>query len=1025
MRRYSPFVPPLTCPRVHEFNTECLVLTYLPYHATPQFLAMLSILPPSPPQALRFLFPYITPPTNPPRHAIVYTATNTPAFFTALQGYVVKALQAGHAGSSLVSFWSGVTAQAVDAILEQSQSGRQEVKDQRTEEALLRVLPALNECLKMVQVPEALLGSYMITIILVTKGGFQDKVLDALLEGVIRSQTPEVLESCFMCAAVMAEERTRTRFPGAVSRRLLKVPNLASTLQSLATKCRVDRLALGTAMGALDSIKRPESAGIFQDIVTSGVLSDSYTSIALSAMLQLVKEAPLGSAEHGELVNLANKLSEESRISRLLQTLIKDNDTDFESLGLNLQITDVKQIEPAQSEDEEMMDVDAAATEDTTPVTPPKVTVSSFLEENSTENFKATLEAFEQTASSTSRASAFLSSSELGQQDATKKPLFFSFLARTWCSSASVSAKVAALRSASSALKKLHGSADFQHVIPYLISALTDPAPSVRRAAASCISTLSAKSDAKDVWASTTLYGKSSSKLTPLPKGQTSSVLTTIFVPILEECVMDPKFVITSLRNQLEGSQNKALKSATKTALVSFLASHISATPLLRVRLSLLPAFDFLGKITNTARVSNLLPVVRAWASLSAADVASNAKSEDVAPSDADKGFLAVLAAREAESVELLKELLSGDINKDRPEFVEAAFERLVALWPSMKTESRLSLSHTLLELAMQQDCATRTEEAARARALDTLRNVKLDTAVLLDLVESVPAALQMPEGPPAKKRRRTSRSEMARLDVQSADDVSKLLRRLTTVLELVEGSNPAEHAQLFKNLFAILGDLQPLKQQSGSDLVYIQSLILGSLTPMVNVIKDRSDASEYQTSARADLLIDIVRHSGSPQVQNAALLLIASLATWVPEVVLHNIMPIFTFISSTLLRQNDDYSAHVVDQTISRVVPQLAASLRAKHKNLLTGVSDLLLSFTAAFEHIPHHRRMKLFSELARTLGPADSLSAIVALLIHSYPASTAQKKFVPDLLLQFEPMVTLHVSRFPSLDQLKTNSF
>jgi len=93
-------------------------------------------------------------------------------------------------------------------------------------------------------------------------------------------------------------------------------------------------------------------------------------------------------------------------------------------------------------------------------------------------------------------------------------------------------------------------------------------------------------------------------------------------------------------------------------------------------------------------------------------------------------------------------------------------------------------------------------------------------------------------------------------------------------------------------------------------------------------------------------------------------------------------------------------------------VVPPLAASLRAKHKNFLTGVADLLLSFTAAFEHIPQHRRLKLFSELARTLGPQDSLSAIIALLVDRYPHSKAQHVFVIDLLVVFDPVATLQVS-------------
>jgi U3 small nucleolar RNA-associated protein 10 len=866
----------------------------------------------------------------------------------------------------------------------------------------------------MVHIPEALLGSYMITVILVTKGGFEDKVLDSLLEAVIRSQAPETLESCLMCAAVIAEERSRPRFPAPVTRRVLKISNLVKTLQALSAKCRVDRVALGSALGALDHLGRADSLSLFQDIMDSKLLNDSYTSICLSALLQLIRDSSLGSAQHGQLIDLASSLGESPQTARMLRALVKEHSAEFESLGLSLQNT----IEPAKaeefvSEDEDMLDVDTDMN-GAVSIAPPEITASSFLDGSSSESFQATLAAFAQVVAVSPRASTFLNSAELKQQEASKKPLFLSFLARTWCSPTSAAVKVSALRAATSSIRKLDEKTDFQHLFPYLLCALADASSAVRRASAGCISVLSGKANAGDIWASSTLYG-ASHKLSPLPKGQTSSLLSSVLIPILEECVMDSKFAITSIRNLIEGAQiskvhqGHNLKSAAKTALVTFLASHIASTPLLRVRLCLLPIFNFASKTTSGARVSTLLPVVRGWCSLSTSEVAARCSSEDVNVSDADKEHLAALLARESESVDILKEVLSGSINKERAELVNLAFERLVSIWPSFKTEARLSLAHFLLDLGTKQDCASTVEEVSRARSLETLRHVKLDTAVLLDLVESVPAAIEMPEGPPAKRRRRASRNEMARVEVQSPDDVTKLVRRLTLVLELVEGSNPGEHTSLFKNLFATLSDLQPLKQQSGSELVYLQSLVLGSLTPMVNELKNNRDASEYQAAVRVDLLIDIIRHSNSPQVQNAALLLIATLASWVPEVVLHNLMPIFTFISSTLLRQTDDYSAHVVDQTISRVVPQLAASLRAKHKNLLTGVSDLLLSFTAAFEHIPQHRRMKLFSELARTLGPEDSLSAIIALLVDRYPTSTAQEKFVPELLLQFEPMVTL----------------
>ena len=76
--------------------------------------------------------------------------------------------------------------------------------------------------------------------------------------------------------------------------------------------------------------------------------------------------------------------------------------------------------------------------------------------------------------------------------------------------------------------------------------------------------------------------------------------------------------------------------------------------------------------------------------------------------------------------------------------------------------------------------------------------------------------------------------------------------------------------------------------------------------------------------------------------------------------------------------------------------------------------MSDLLLSFTAAFEHMPSHRRLKLFSELARTLGPEDSLSAIIALLADRHQSNKTHRKFSTELLLAFDPEHTLHVG-FP----------
>jgi hypothetical protein len=70
--------------------------------------------------------------------------------------------------------------------------------------------------------------------------------------------------------------------------------------------------------------------------------------------------------------------------------------------------------------------------------------------------------------------------------------------------------------------------------------------------------------------------------------------------------------------------------------------------------------------------------------------------------------------------------------------------------------------------------------------------------------------------------------------------------------------------------------------------------------------------------SIRTDLIVDCVRTTESPQVQNSALLLVAGLAIVTPELVLHSVMPIFTFMGSNVLRKDDEYSAHVIDQVCS-----------------------------------------------------------------------------------------------------------
>ena len=80
-------------------------------------------------------------------------------------------------------------------------------------------------------------------------------------------------------------------------------------------------------------------------------------------------------------------------------------------------------------------------------------------------------------------------------------------------------------------------------------------------------------------------------------------------------------------------------------------------------------------------------------------------------------------------------------------------------------------------------------------------------------------------------------------------------------------------------------------------------------------------------------------------------------------------------------------------------VIPRLAVSLRKQKKDPMIGVSDLILSFVAAFEHIPSQRRLELFKSLADKIGPPDCLFALFTILIDKHSSDRKILDFAAEL--------------------------
>jgi len=90
-------------------------------------------------------------------------------------------------------------------------------------------------------------------------------------------------------------------------------------------------------------------------------------------------------------------------------------------------------------------------------------------------------------------------------------------------------------------------------------------------------------------------------------------------------------------------------------------------------------------------------------------------------------------------------------------------------------------------------------------------------------------------------------------------------------------------------------------------------------------------------SAVRVDILVDIIRGTSrilsklqsfllmrrsvaeNPQTFHQALLLMASLARLAPESVLHNVMPVFTFMGSNVFHRDDTYSFRVVQKVALR----------------------------------------------------------------------------------------------------------
>ncbi|KAI5957031.1 UTP10 [Candida margitis] len=308
----------------------------------------------------------------------------------------------------------------------------------------------------------------------------------------------------------------------------------------------------------------------------------------------------------------------------------------------------------------------------------------------------------------------------------------------------------------------------------------------------------------------------------------------------------------------------------------------------------------------------------------------------------------------------------------------EVVEQRVRDVFQLFSIEAQLQVVNKLIELLVN-------DEYVPFDPMITLHEIKLSSDIFLQALGNVQIGEKSPEQGVVKRRRRSSNSTK---QAMAKDDVTSLaalhIRKLAILLEVLETKLRKDvtfsDPKLLKVLFNILTDLDYLGNDGNLPVLYTQEVLASCLLLDITNMKNSGENLKFDSnSIRADLIVNSIRNSSSPQVQNRLLLVISELATLSPEIILHSVMPIFTFMGAHTIRQDDEFSNNALQQTVSKVIPALAANSSG---SIGSEIEFLLTSFSAAFSHIPTHRRVKLFVALTQTLGCSDSMHIVLFLL-------------------------------------------
>ncbi|KAF7307826.1 U3 small nucleolar RNA-associated protein 10 [Mycena kentingensis (nom. inval.)] len=508
---------------------------------------------------------------------------------------------------------------------------------------------------------------------------------------------------------------------------------------------------------------------------------------------------------------------------------------------------------------------------------------------------------------------------------------------------------------------------DFQTILPSLVVSLGHADAAVRVAASECIEVLLKLSAQKfsTVYAFDAIYGnESDAQLQYLSQNDLKKYLEAL-VAHKDHISLDSAFIKLFHTQHLQRSAGEKRKAAEyKNSVLSYLLSHVAVLNLLPMRIALLVSLE---GVSEEAKSELLLPILASFGP-GGANIPAGSMMEQFAALALAALDASVVPALNIPKSSLWEVFLSVSQRHLRTENHSPACRSVLLRNLENGLLSKLSIERKVEVCSLLLDVGTSDTEMYLP-AKKVLAAAFTDLALVTRLLSSMKP--NVTTSPRASKRAKLS---------EPSDDS---LPRLSLLAEILASIPVPGSIDFVSRLLETLHNVVQSNNQSDVDISYIEQSLMSVVEHAAEKITEIPNLAP--STIHLDILVELIRVADNPQTFNQALLLMAALARLAPDSVLHNVMPVFTFMGSNVFHRDDSYSFKVVRKTVESIVPVMVSSLKASNSarlDLYIASRDFLRVFTDASTHVPRHRRTSFFGHLVDVLGPVDFLAPLCMLL-------------------------------------------